>query len=72
MAISFADIDQQAASLKKARAVLSVLLESPSSCDDREDFYWLISLAHDTVNDTIEALESVTNQEIKSRDKREK
>ena len=69
MAISFADIDQQVASLKKARAVLSILLETMPGTDINEDYTWLINLAHGTVRDTIEVLEAAVDAELKSRGK---
>lgn len=69
MAISFADIDGQAANLKKARAVLSILLETMPATDVNEDYTWLINLAHGTVHDTIQALEAVAVAELKSRGK---
>lgn len=68
MAILFADIDQQAANLKKARAVLSVLLDTMPGTGTNEDLAWLISLAHSTIHDTIEVLESVVDADLKSRD----
>lgn len=67
MAISFADIDCQAANLKKARAVLSILLETMPGTGISEDFSWLINLAHGTVHDTIEALEAAVDTELASR-----
>ena len=67
MAISFAEIDAQAANLKKARAVLSILLETMPGTDVNEDYTWLINLAHGTVHDTIEALETAVDAELKSR-----
>lgn len=69
MAISFADIDGQAANLKKARAVLSILLEKMPANDLNEDYTWLINLAHGTVHDTIQALEAAVDAELKSRGK---
>lgn len=69
MAISFADIDQQAANLKKARAVLSVLLEMMPANGVNEDFTWLITLAHGTVHDTVEVLEAAVDADLKSRGK---
>ena len=66
MTISFADIDGQAANLKKARAVLSILLETMPSTDVNEDYTWLINLAHGTVHDTIQALEAAVDAELKS------
>lgn len=69
MAISFADIDGQAASLKKARAVLSILLETMPGTDINEDYIWLINLAHGTVHDTIQSLEAAVDAELKSRGK---
>jgi len=69
MAISFAEIDTQAANLKKARAVLSILLETMPGTGINEDYSWLINLAHDTVHDTIEALEAAVDTELKSREK---
>ncbi|WP_276724944.1 hypothetical protein [Pantoea septica] len=69
MAISFAEIDAQAANLKKARAVLSILLETMPGTDVNEDYTWLINLARDTVHDTIEALEAAVDTELKSREK---
>lgn len=69
MAISFADIDGQTANLKKARAVLSILLDTMPGTDINEDYTWLINLAHDTVHDTIQALEATVDTELKSREK---
>lgn len=69
MAISFAEIDAQAANLKKARAVLSILLETMPGNDVNEDYTWLINLTHGTVHDTIEALEAAVDAELKSRGK---
>lgn len=69
MAISFADLDGQSANLKKARAVLSILLETMPGTDVNEDYTWLINLAHGTVHDTIQALEAAFDAELKSREK---
>ncbi len=66
MTISFADIDGQAANLKKARAVLSILLETMPGTDVNEDYTWLINLAHGAVHDTIQALEAAVDAELKS------
>ncbi|UIL52544.1 hypothetical protein LZU96_00825 [Pantoea agglomerans] len=66
MTISFTDIDGQAANLKKARAVLSILLETMPGTDVNEDYTWLINLAHGTVHDTIQALEAAVDAELKS------
>lgn len=62
MAILLADVDCHAANLKKARAVLAILLETMPVKDMREDDAWLISLAHDT----IEALELEVEAELKT------
>jgi len=69
MAISFAEIDSQAANLKKARAVLSILLETMPGTGVNEDLTWLINLAHGTVHDTIVSLEEAVDAELKSRGK---
>lgn len=69
MAILFAEIDQQAANLKKARAVLSVLLDTMPGTGENEDLTWLISLAHGTVHDTIKALEAAVDADLQSRGK---
>lgn len=66
MAILLADVDCHAANLKKARAVLAILLETMPVKDMREDDAWLISLAHDTIHDTIEALELEVEAELKT------
>lgn len=69
MAISFAEIDSQAANLKKARAALSLLLEAMPVDDANEDYAWIISIAHGIVHDTIKALEAEVASDLKSRGK---
>jgi len=67
MGILLENAECHAANLKKARAVLAVLLETMPVKDMREDDAWLISLAHDTIHDTIEALELEVETEFKAR-----
>ncbi|MBJ2096043.1 hypothetical protein [Serratia ureilytica] len=64
MAISFTDIDSQACQLKKARAVLSLVVDVLPNDAENEDYGWAISTAHSIVNDAIRALEKVVNDDL--------
>lgn len=68
MAISFADIDQQVSALKKARAVLTLVIDMLPNTAENEDCTWAIALAHGTIHDTIEALEKTVLADLQ-RDK---
>ncbi|RYM57876.1 hypothetical protein BSQ98_25525 [Serratia liquefaciens] len=64
MTISFTDIDSQASQLKKARAVLSLVVDALPNDAETEDYGWAISTAHSIVHDAIRALEKVVNDDL--------
>lgn len=66
MAIPFAYIDQQAAALKKARAVLSLVTDTLPATDENEDCAWAITMAHGIVHDVIEALDKAVNSHLQA------
>lgn len=66
MAIEFSEIDQQAAALKKARAVLSLVTDTLPATAENEDCVWAITAAHGVVHDVIEALEKAVNSHLQA------
>ncbi|VEI21851.1 Uncharacterised protein [Serratia plymuthica] len=64
MAISFTDIDSQACQLKKARAVLSLVVDALPNDAANEDYAWAISTAHSIVHDAIRALEKIVDDDL--------
>ncbi len=64
MTISFTDIDSQACQLKKARAVLSLVVDALPNDAENEDYGWAISTAHSIIDDAIGALEKVVNDDL--------
>ncbi|PLR32672.1 hypothetical protein CYR32_14960 [Chimaeribacter coloradensis] len=64
MAINFSEIDQQAAALRKAHAVLSLVTDSLPVTTENEDCVWAISAALGIVHDVIEALDNTVNHHL--------
>lgn len=66
MSISFADIDQQENDLKKARAILSLLIDAlPSGADDENA--WALAAAFDVVHRVAEKLNEISSSDLKQR-----
>lgn len=66
MAIEFSEIDQQAVSLKKARAILSLVTDTLPATDENEDCAWAITTAHNIIHDVIEALDKAVNSQLQA------
>jgi len=64
MSISFTDIDQQENELKKARAILSLLIDTLPSDDDSEQA-WALAAVFDVVHRVASKLNELSNQELK-------
>ncbi|MCW7548677.1 hypothetical protein OO184_12185 [Photorhabdus sp. APURE] len=61
MAIEFTEIDQQAAELRKARSILSLITDSLPNTDENEECSWAITAAYSIVSNVIEALDKIVS-----------
>lgn len=66
MSISFADIDHQENELKKARAILGLLIDALPSGDDGEQA-WALSAAFDVVHRVVTNLNELSREDLKQR-----
>ena len=66
MSISFTDIDQQENELKKARAILSLLIDALPSGDDSEQA-WALSAAFDVVHRVASKLNELSSRDLKQK-----
>ncbi|RJT26058.1 hypothetical protein [Buttiauxella izardii] len=66
MSISFTDIDQQENELKKARAILSLLIDALPSDDDSEQA-WALSAVFDVVHRVASQLNALSERDLKQK-----
>lgn len=64
MSISFVDIDQQENELKKARAILTLLIDALPSDDDSEQA-WALSAVFDVVHRVTSRLNELSREDLK-------